>query len=318
MNESTLHSHERERGNAHRVLLLGASGRLGAAISTAVESVAKHATAIELLTPSRHALGLDDSKPMAAAQRWLEAWRPDVVVNCIAMSDVDRCEREPIAAMRMNADLPGALAAAAARHGAHLIHFSTDFIFDGGLRRPYREDDRTAPLSVYGESKLAGEKAIASENASHWIFRVSWLYGGSARNLAATLLDPANAGRMIALAADRVGVPNPVQLLAGEIVQAIASLESPQPPACGVYHLSCHGHTTWHEFGGEFVARAIDAGLIASECAPRIEKMDEGAMNRPARRPAWSVLDPSRYESAFGRLLPDWRAAIALAMRRGE
>lgn len=299
-------------------MLLGATGRLGSAISSAVESIAKRATAIDLLTPSRRALGLDDAKPLAAAERWLETWKPDVVVNCIAMSDVDLCEREPLAAMRMNADLPGALARAAGHRSAHLIHFSTDFVFDGRLRRPYREDDPAVPLSVYGESKLSGEKAIASENASHWIFRISWLYGGGERNIAATLLDPANAGRKLALAADRIGVPNPVQLLAAEIVHAIALVESPRPPASGAYHLSCHGHTTWHEFGREFVAQAIGAGLIAAESALRIEAMNEEAANRPAKRPGWSVLDPSRYESAFERLLPDWRAAIALALRRGE
>lgn len=319
---------------ARRVLLLGATGRLGTAIAKAVEPrsptrpAERPATreravasalpfAIELLAPSRNALGLDIEKPLDAAERWFDTWNPDVVVNCMATSDVDRCEREPLEAMRINAELPGALAKAARRANAHLVHFSTDFVFDGELRRPYREEDPAAPLSAYGESKLRGERAIAAENASHWIFRIGWLYGGSERNLAATLLDPRNAGRTIALAADRVGVPNPVQLLAREVVLAIGRrMRSLQQPASGVYHLSCRGQTTWHEFGGEFVVQAIDAGILSVENAPRIEATNERAANRPARRPQWSVLDPSRYESAFERLLPDWRAAIAFALQR--
>ena len=318
---------------ARRVLLLGATGRLGTAIAKAVEPLSQthsaerpatreHAvasalsSAIELLAPSRDALALDIEKPLDATERWFETWKPDVVVNCIATSDVDRCEREPLEAMRINAELPGALAKTARRANAHLVHFSTDFVFDGELRRPYREEDPAAPLSIYGESKLRGERAIAAESPSHWIFRISWLYGGSERNLAATLLDPRNAGRTIALAADRIGVPNPVQLLAREVVLAIGRVRSSREPASGVYHLSCRGQTTWHEFGREFVVQAIDAGILSAENAPRIEATNERAANRPARRPPWSVLGPSRYESAFARPLPDWRTAIALALQR--
>jgi dTDP-4-dehydrorhamnose reductase len=317
-----------------RVLLLGATGRLGAAIANRIERPPKAhinadgaspktgsspaGSALELLAPPRVALALDVRKPLEAAERWIETWKPGVIVNCIAMSDVDRCEHEPLEAMQINAELPGALAQAARRANAHLVHFSTDFVFDGELRRPYREDDQAVPLSVYGESKLRGEKAIASENPSHWVFRISWLYGSRERNLAATLLDPDNAGRAIALAADRVGVPNPVQLLAREVVMAIGSVQAPQRPASGIYHLSCRGQTTWHEFGRAFVAQAIDAGFLVPDRAPRIEATNEKTAGRLARRPPWSVLDPSKYEAAFDRPLPDWRSAITLALQRGE
>jgi len=327
---------------ARRVLLLGATGRLGMAIAKRIELHASarielpasarmdargsaHETdpssagpALELFAPSRVALALDVRKPIEAAERWIEMWKPEVIVNCIATSDVDHCEHEPLEAIRINAELPGALAKAARRANAHLVHFSTDFVFDGELRRPYREDDQAVPLSVYGESKLRGEKAIASENPSHWVFRISWLYGSRERNLAATLLDPDNAGRAIALAADRVGVPNPVQLLAREVVMAIGSVQAPQRPASGIYHLSCRGQTTWHEFGRAFVAQAIDAGFLVPDRAPRIEATNEKTAGRLARRPPWSVLDPSKYEAAFDRPLPDWRSAITLALQRGE
>lgn len=318
-----------------RVLLLGSTGRLGAAIAEALEfpsdaqpdapghrsgSAGARAPAprFDCVAPSRETLALDIESPTEAAERWMDTWAPDVVVNCIASSDVDRCEREPLEAMKTNAQFPSALAKAARRANVHLVHFSTDFVFDGELRRPYREDDPAAPLSTYGESKLRGEMAIASESTSHWIFRISWLYGGNQRNLAATLLDPANAGRTIALAIDRIGVPNPVQLLAREVVLAIGCLRAPQRPVAGVYHLSCHGETTWHEFGREFIARAVDAGFFGTNRAPRIEPMSEKTLHRPARRPPWSVLDPARYESAFARRLPDWRAAISSALHRNK
>lgn len=299
---------------AARVLLLGARGRLGAAIASRARPVAA-----ELTTPSREALALDPNDPGSCVDRWFENWRPDTVVNCIALGDVDRCETDPALARQLNASLPAALARACARSGARLIHFSTDFVFDGALRRPYREDDAAHPLSVYGESKLAGERAIAEAACPHWVFRVSWLYGAASRNLAADLLDPANAGRAFRLATDRFGVPNPVQLLAAEVACCIArdGAAGDPPPASGIYHLSCHGATTWHAFGLAFVREAIRAGRLAADRAPRIEGIEEASLGRPARRPAWSALDPSCYERSFERSLPTWEAAIALALAPG-
>jgi len=280
--------------------------------------------ATTLLTPTRAELNVEAGPGLAhgadrqhdllrQCRRWLEpsdGAGPDVVINCIAMSDVDRCEQDEAAAMRINAELPAALARAARERQVRLIHFSTDFVFDGTLRRPLVETDPAAPLSAYGKSKLAGEQAIAAENGSHWIFRVSWLYGSTRHNLAATLLDPARAGQLVRLADNRIGVPNPVQLIAREVCHALHSTDAPD----GLYHLSCHGRTSWYEFGREFVTRAIAAGRLAPARAPRIVAMDENAARRPARRPPWSVLDPTHYERTFGRKLPSWRDAIAFAL----
>ena len=253
---------------------------------------------------------------VAALPALLAAARPALVVNAAAHTAVDRAEAEPDAAWRANRDGPAVLAAYCAAAGIPLIHVSTDFVFDGALRRPYREDDAPRPLSVYGESKLAGEREIADTACQHWIFRVSWLYGAPARNLAADLLDPSNAGRVIRLATDRFGVPNPVQLLAAEVTRCIARdrTGSDPAPASGVYHLSCHGATTWHAFGLAFVRAAIRAGRLATNRAPRVEGIEEASLGRAARRPAWSALDPSRYERSFERRLPTWEAAIALAL----
>lgn len=304
------------------MLLLGASGRLGGAIARALArhwppDPATHGAAT-LLAPSHATLALDPALPDSSVARWFAEWAPVVVVNCIAVSDVDRCEREPALAQRVNAALPAALARASARAGTRLVHFSSDFVFDGALRRPYREDDAARPLSVYGETKLEGERAIADAACRHWTFRVSWLYGAPTRNLAADLLDPANAGRSFRLATDRWGVPNPVQLLADEVAACIVrdrvGASSGDPPPSGLYHLSCHGATTWHAFGLAFVREAVRAGRLAAGRAPRIEEIEEATLARPARRPEFSALDPSRYERTFGRTLPTWEAAIATAL----
>lgn len=328
MNDRAAQTDRRSARAALRVLLLGARGRLGGAIAASVSrpspATAARAPrtgaepAIDLFAPPREALALDVTAPDEAVARWFGLWRPDAVVNCIALSDVDRCETEPALAQQVNTALPAALARAAERAGARLIHFSTDFVFDGALRRPYREDDTARPLSVYGHSKLAGERAIADTCSRHWVFRVSWLYGAPRANLAADLLDPVSAGRVFRLATDRLGVPNPVQLLATEVAACIARdarhAMNGECPAAGLYHLSCHGTTSWHAFALAFVREAIRAGRLDADRAPRIEGIEEATLARPAQRPAWSALDPARYEQCFGRLMPDWEAAIALSL----
>lgn len=370
-----------------RVLLLGASGRLGDALARELGCRPQFL----VIAPARDALGsvslpvahhedggvrrwnrparppLSGLDPIVA--QWFVRWRPDVVVNCIAMSDVDLCETDSIAAWRLNAALPAALAGAArqtlafgtpggARGGTRLVHFSSDFVFDGKApddgaaaqdragakaprhppsahdraaiaspsfaeRRPYRESDPPNPLSIYGESKLAGERAIARSGCRHWTFRVSWLYGAPVGNLAARLLEPASAGQTIRLAADRIGVPNPVQLIAREVTEALErdassrrdSVHSARLPPSGLYHLSCHGATSWYEFGREFLRQALAAGALPASRALRLEPFEETAAARPAPRPLWSPLDPGHYEAVFGRQMPQWQEAIAEVLR---
>ncbi|MCZ7559460.1 MAG: dTDP-4-dehydrorhamnose reductase [Burkholderiaceae bacterium] len=301
-----------------RVLLLGGHGRLGSAIAARLAAQAPGGAHIELLAPRRHELALDPDAPADTAARWFAHWRPEVVVNCIALTDVDRCEREPGAARQLNAALPGALAREAAAGGARLIHFSTDYVFDGALRRPYREDDAPNPLSVYGATKLDGDRAIADSGCRHWIFRISWLYGAPRRNVSAMLLERAGAGRTLRLANDRLGVPNPVQLVAREVADCIARDAAIAGAAglapSGLYHLSARGATSWYDFGVAFVREAIRAGRLAAQRAPHLEGFAEAALARPAKRPQYSALDPSRYEATFGRAMPGWEEAISLAL----
>jgi len=307
-----------------RVLLLGGHGRLGSAIAARLGPHSPADGRIELFSPSRRELALDPTAPAEAAIRWFAHWRPDVLVNCIALTDVDRCEHEPVAARQLNTALPAALAQAAAGSGARLIHFSTDYVFDGALRRPYREDDAPGPLSVYGATKLDGDRAIADAGCRHWIFRISWLYGAPRRNVSAMLLERAGPGRTIRLANDRLGVPNPVQLIAREVADCIAreaatvctgaAASGTGVAASGLYHLSARGATSWYDFGVAFLHEAIRAGRLAAAQAPRLEGFAETAIARPAKRPLYSALDPSRYEQAFGRAMPEWEQAISLAL----
>lgn len=314
-----------------RVLLLGSSGRLGGAIAAALRAPGM-APGLVLHAPSRAELALDPTYPGPALAHCLGAFVPTVVVNCIAASDVDACERDPAHAHALNTALPSELARATRAHGARLVHFSTDYVFDGTLRRPCREDDAARPLSAYGASKLAGEQAIAAAGARHWIFRVSWLYGAPRANLAARLLDPDHAGCTLGLDNDRVGVPNPVQLIAHEVAHCIATqAEDGDTPEDGLYHLSCRGATTWYAFGRAFLREAVRAGRLAPARLPRLQPLVEpitepltgsaagpltepAADARPARRPAWSPLDPQRYERCFGRSMPRWESAIRWAM----
>lgn len=301
-----------------RLLLLGASGRLGQALDAALTGPASR---FELIAPTRAELDLLDGPAVDAL---IAAVRPAAIVNTVAISDVDRCELEPQTAHRYNVALPAMLAASARTRGAWLVHFSSDYVFDGARGAdgpPYVERDPTRPLSVYGRSKLDGEQAIAAACDRHLVFRVSWLYGSVQRNLAQHLLEPAHAGTEVRLDGERIGVPNPVQLLSTRIAAAIeAVVADGDTTRAGVYHLSCHGRTTWLEFAERFLARAVALGLLAPDRLPRLGPLDAAGPPRPAPRPAYSAMDASRFEQAFGVTMPAWDDALDawLAERAGR
>lgn len=293
------------------VLLLGGSGRLGSALRTRLGSRAQ--------APGRATLDLGPASSLAAAAASLLSHHtPTVVVNALAESDVDACERDPEHARRLNADWPAVLARACAARGVPLVHLSTDYVFDGALDRPYRESDAPAPLSVYGHAKLDGERAVLDAHPRAWVLRVSWLWGSPSRNLAAHLLDPAQAGRAVPLSDDRTGTPNAVQWVAAEIADGL--LASPAAPATGiggradvapgVWHVSAAGATTWYRFAQAFVAAAQSAGLFGRHPPPRPEPVAELSRPRPAARPRHSALDAAAWASATGRALPAWNDVL--------
>ena len=233
---------------------------------------------------------------------------PDVIVNAAAHTAVDRAEAEPELAMKINALAPAVLAEEANRLDAWLVHYSTDYVFDGSGDRPWQEDDRTAPLSVYGRSKLAGEQAVAA-CAKHLIFRTSWVYAARGNNFARTILRLAGEREQLKVIADQIGAPTGAELLADVTAQAIRSVRQ-QPDLAGLYHLAASGETSWHGYARHVIEFARQSGEAIRVTPEAIEAIATSAYPLPALRPHNSRLNTNRLQSAFDLCLPDWQAGV--------
>jgi len=275
------------------ILLTGARGQLGAALAVAL---APHG---EVVATDRSTLDLADASAVADAVRRV---RPALIVNAGAYTNVDQAEREPGLADAVNGVAPGVLAEEARALGAVLIHYSTDYVFDGASRVPYVEDDPVAPLSAYGRSKLAGERAIRESGATALILRTSWVYGLSGRNFLLTMRRLASERPEIRVVDDQAGTPNWSRELARATARIVANGLPWLAGRAGVYHLSARGSTTWYGF-----ARAI----LADRPAVRVVPITTAEYPTPARRPAWGVLSTGRFERTFGFALPEWQATLA-------
>ena len=234
---------------------------------------------------------------------------PDIVVNAAAYTAVDRAESDRNAAFRANAEAPQRIAEACAAQDALLVHYSTDYVFDGTGTRPYREDDATSPLGVYGESKLAGEDAIRASGVRHMIFRTAWVYASHGKNFMRTMLRLAAERDELRVVADQVGTPTPAALIA----DVTASLLARPFQRSGVWHLTAAGQTTWHGFAEAIVAAAHARGSIAR--APRVVPIATSDYPTPAKRPAYSCLDISRVQSDFDTQLPNWHEGLSGVLR---
>jgi dTDP-4-dehydrorhamnose reductase len=296
-----------------RLLLFGANGQVGHELRRALAPLG------EMVCATRSG-ALADGTPCEAADfdhpdtpaRLVERLRPDVVVNAAAHTAVDRAESDAAAAHRANAEAPGAIADACARRDALLVHYSTDYVFDGSGSRPYREDDATNPLGVYGASKLAGEQAIGRSGARHMIFRTAWVYADHGRNFLLTMLRLAAERDELRVVADQVGTPTPAALIADVTAHALARGAA----RSGVWHLTAGGATTWHGFATEIVAQAVARGL--TERAPAVVPIETSAFPTPARRPAYSCLDTTALTRDFDVALPDWRDGLSGVLARIE
>ncbi|MEO8367190.1 MAG: dTDP-4-dehydrorhamnose reductase [Pseudoxanthomonas sp.] len=288
-----------------KVLLLGANGqvghelrrslsRIGTVIASTRAGVLEDGTECELADLDR-----PDSLPAL-----LDRISPDIVVNAAAYTAVDRAEDEPVAAFRINAEAPGRLAEACAAREAVLVHYSTDYVFNGGATRPYREDDATDPLGIYGASKLAGEKAIRESGCRHMIFRTAWVYGNHGSNFMRTMLRLAAEREQLSVVADQVGTPTPANLVADVTA---AALESGMTRS-GLWHLTASGETNWYIFATEILLQASARGLLAR--LPEVVPITAAEYPTRARRPAYSCLDTSQLQMDFGLVLPDWRQAL--------
>lgn len=229
---------------------------------------------------------------------------PAIVVNAAAYTAVDKAEDDVDAAFRTNAEAPGVLARACALRDIPFVHYSTDYVFDGQGSRPYREDDPTAPLGVYGASKLAGEDAIRAAGGRHLILRTAWVYGQHGHNFMKTMLRLGAERDELRVVADQVGTPTPAALIADVTTELLGLRDAPS----GTFHLTPRGETSWHGFAEAILEEALALGLIPR--APKVIPIATSDYPTRARRPGYSRLDIGRLEQVLGRALPEWRTGL--------
>lgn len=290
-----------------KILLTGATGQVGWELQRALAPLG------DVVAPGRAQLDLADTARIADQVQTLA---PDLIVNPAAHTAVDRAESEPDLAYAINAAAPEALACVAAEQGIPLVHFSTDYVFDGHSGRPYTETDAPNPLGVYGASKLAGEAAVTRAGGAHLILRTSWVYGLRGRNFLLTMQRLARERQTLSVVDDQFGAPTWSRLIAEATALVIARwLERADPMAdSGLYHLACGGRTSWYGF-----AAAILDQLAQSETElARLTAIPTSGYPTPAARPANSQLDSSKLAATFGVQLPDWQRALALCLEQND
>ena len=236
--------------------------------------------------------------------------RPDVIVNAAAHTAVDKAESEPEFARKLNATAPGVVARAADRIGALLVHYSTDYVFDGSGSAPWTEEAATGPLSVYGLTKLEGEQLVAQHCARHLILRTSWVYAARGGNFAKTMLRLAKERERLTVIDDQFGAPTGAELLADVTAHAIGDILR-DPSKAGLYHAVAGGETSWHGYARFVLEQARAAGVELKAGPDAVDAVPTSAFPTPARRPQNSRLDTRRLQSTFGLVLPDWRLGVA-------
>ena len=287
-----------------RVLVLGAGGQLGSEVARAAARVGVEAS-------SRTHAQTDVTDPRAIGEAMASS-RATVVINAAAYTAVDRAESEPQAAFAVNETGAAIVAAACTAANAALVHVSTDFVFDGRLRRPYVESDDPAPLSVYGRSKLAGERAIAVGVKRHLIVRTSWLFGALS-GFVPSVVQRARLGQPVRMVADQAGCPTPVEELAPALLRLAGAMSESEVGPRGVLHFAGAPATTRFGF-----ARVIldEWARHAGSPAPPLETAASAEVGMAAARPAWSVLDVSLARTTLGLPIPDWRPRLAALIAR--
>lgn len=288
---------------APTLLILGSHGQVGWELQRALAPIGA------VVAWGRKEADLSQSADLA---RKIESLAPTLIINAAAYTAVDKAESEPNLARAINAEAPAAIAQAATRCGVRLIHYSTDYVFSGDLDRPYQETDATAPRSVYGSTKRAGEEGVLAASADHFVFRTEWVYGRHGGNFVKTILRLARERDSLRVVADQFGAPTPAALIADVTAHVVARLlrtDTPTPPG-GIYHLTASGSTSWHGFAQAIVDQALILGAEFKLTADAIEAIPTSGYPLPATRPANSRLDCSKLESAFGLHLPAWQTLL--------
>jgi dTDP-4-dehydrorhamnose reductase len=292
-----------------RILVTGATGQVGGSL------VARLSASATVLAADRSVLDLAEPHTIIGT---LDRLAPDIVFNPAAYTAVDKAEDEPELAMRINAEAPGAMARWAAARNVPLVHFSTDYVFDGSGERAWREDDAPQPLSVYGATKLGGENAIRNAGGTFLIVRTSWVYAAEGKNFLRTIAQLARERSELRIVADQIGAPTSAALIgdavAGMLSEGLESLRERCAGAGGLVHLAASGETSWYGF-----ACAIVEGLKArgvAVAAKRIVPITSADYPTKARRPQNSRLDLSRLQSIFGIAPPPWQNALSPELDR--
>lgn len=291
-----------------KLLLLGRNGQVGWELQRSLAPLG------ELIALDRQGdaggQGLcGDLSRLDELARTVRALRPDVIVNAAAHTAVDKAESEPDQARLLNALAPQVLAREAVQTGALLVHYSTDYVFDGSGSAARTETEATAPLSVYGSSKLEGEQLIQASGCRHLIFRTSWVYAARGGNFAKTMLRLAQEREALSVIDDQWGVPTGADLIADVTAHAIRQLQR-QPGDQGLYHLVAGGETTWHAYASHVIARARELAPDRPWKVQRIAAVPTSAFPTPAQRPHNSRLNTDRLQQTFGLRLPHWQAGV--------
>jgi dTDP-4-dehydrorhamnose reductase len=291
-----------------KILLLGRNGQVGWELQRSLAPLG------ELLALDRHSTPAcgDLSQTDALVQTVLN-FQPQVIVNAAAHTAVDKAESEPELARLLNATAPGALAQAAKAVGAWLVHYSTDYVFNGQGQRPWQEDDVTEPLSVYGQSKREGEALIAASGCKHLIFRTSWVYASRGGNFAQTMLRLAQERDRLTVIDDQFGAPTGADLIADVTAHAIRQVMAAaheHAALSGIYHLVASGHTTWHGYASHVIDMARQLAPALPLKVHDIAPVASSAFVTPARRPHNSRLDTHKLQTTWGLHMPAWQQGV--------
>jgi dTDP-4-dehydrorhamnose reductase len=288
-----------------RLLLIGKTGQVGWELR-------------RTLAPLAHVVCVDypeiDLASADSIRQWVRQTRPEVVINAAAYTAVDKAESDADRAMKINGLAPGILAEETAKLKALLVHYSTDYVYDGTRTEPYVEKEAPAPLSVYGRSKLAGDQAVQAAGGAHLIFRLCWVYGARGQNFMLTMTRLAREREKLRVVNDQFGCPTWSRLIAETTALALKQvLAAPQPDSfTGVYHLAASGRTSWHGFAQAIISRMA---LEEKKCAC-VEPITTPEYPLPARRPAFSVLSCEKLRRTFGLQLPDWEQSLSQVMEK--
>jgi dTDP-4-dehydrorhamnose reductase len=296
------------------ILLLGKNGQVGWELQRSL-AVLGTVTALDrqgCTTPEGQVL-CGDLSDLEGLARTVRTLRPDVIVNAAAHTAVDKAESEPELAHRLNAQAPAVLAAEAVALGAWLVHYSTDYVFDGSGTQAWVESDATGPLSVYGQTKLAGEQAIQASGCQHLIFRTSWVYAARGGNFAKTMIRLARERERLTVINDQFGAPTGADLIADVTAHAVRRVAGARDGASlsGVYHLVAAGETTWFEYANQVLVLSNKAQAATDFVVKEVLPVSTSAFPTPARRPHNSRLNTAKLRQTFGLTLPPWQQGVA-------